>query len=45
MPWTGPIARVERFANQLVDDARAVALGRVDVIDADGDRGLEHADG
>jgi hypothetical protein len=34
---------VERFADQIVDDA-AVVLGRVDVIDSRGDRGLEHAD-
>jgi hypothetical protein len=35
---------VERFADQIVDDAGAVVLGRVDVIDSRGDRGLEHAD-
>jgi hypothetical protein len=34
---------VERFADQIVDDAGAV-LGRVDVIDSRGDRGLEHPD-
>jgi hypothetical protein len=36
---------VERFADQVVDDAGAVVLGRVDVIDSRGDRGPEHADG
>src|ERR1022692_934810 len=36
---------VERFADQIVDGAGAVVLGRVDVIDSRGDRGLEHADG
>jgi hypothetical protein len=36
---------VERFADQIVDHAGAVVLGRVDVIDSRGYRGLEHADG
>ena len=36
---------VERFADQVVDDARAVVLGRVDVIDPGGYRGAEYADG
>jgi hypothetical protein len=31
---------VERFADQIVDDAGAVVLGRVDVIDSGGYRGL-----
>jgi len=35
----------ERVADQAVDHARAVVLGRVDVIDSGGDRGPEHADG
>jgi hypothetical protein len=35
----------ERVADQVVDHARAVVLGGVDVIDSGGDRGPEHADG
>jgi hypothetical protein len=35
----------ERVADQAVDHAGAVVLGRVDVIDSGGDRGPEHADG
>jgi hypothetical protein len=36
---------VQRFADQVVDHAGAVVLGRVDVIDSGCDGGLEHADG
>ncbi len=36
---------IERVADQVVDHAGAVVLGRVDVIDSGGDRGPEHADG
>jgi hypothetical protein len=35
---------VDRLADQIVDDTRAVVLGRIDVIDSGGDRGPEHAD-
>jgi hypothetical protein len=34
---------VERVADQVVDDAGTVVLGRVNVIDSGGDRGPEHA--
>src|SRR6185437_10939230 len=36
---------VERFADQVVDGAGTVVLGRVDVIDSGGDRSPEHAYG
>ncbi len=35
----------ERFADQVVDDAGAVVLGRVDVIDSGSGRGPQYADG
>jgi hypothetical protein len=35
---------VERFADQLVDQVRAVVLGRVDVIDSGRDGGPEQVD-
>ena len=38
------VCHLTRTANQIVDDAGAVVLGRVDVIDSRGDRSLEHAD-
>jgi len=36
---------IERLADQVVDDAGTVVLGRVDVIDSGAYRGPEHADG
>jgi hypothetical protein len=54
--WPSPFQAVERnrqpvrvgiecLADQIVGDARAVVLSRVDLIDSGGYRGLENADG